>query len=300
MRAVSSFVGDPRTEDIIPPSAVPLLQRLRSAAGRYGWLLADQAVFALTNLVLNLLFAHWLTPSEYGRFGVTFSGFILLSVLHWSVVVEPLLVESARIEPARLGAYVVTLIRVHLLMLAAAGAIAMVAYSAGRELGAPEAAAGIASISAGGCALLALATARRLCLAFLSARVSTLIGLGYLLAATATAWLLHVAGLINWAALWVVMSGWSVFCAGAIAALLLRRGHSAGNYGVHDLLRAASRYAAWGSVTAGLSWIRSDGIYAVLDQTLWQPKGESQQGRGARVFSSGFAPWLPLRSAHPL
>ena len=67
--------------------------RLPAQVGKYGWLFVDQAVFALTNLVLNLLFAHWLTPAEYGRFGVTFSGFILLSVLHWFVVVEPLLVE---------------------------------------------------------------------------------------------------------------------------------------------------------------------------------------------------------------
>ena len=32
------------------------------AVRRYGWLLADQAVFAVTNLMINLLFAHWLTP----------------------------------------------------------------------------------------------------------------------------------------------------------------------------------------------------------------------------------------------
>jgi O-antigen/teichoic acid export membrane protein len=274
---MSSTIGQPGASEVVARQVRPVAdagaagtatrfstQHWVGVAGRYGWLLVDQAVFAATNLVLNLLFAHWLTPSEYGRFGVTFSGFILLSVLHWFVVVEPLLVESARIRPEQVGAYIATLVRAHVLLLAAAAAISAAAYLGGRLLGAPEAGAGIAAISSGGCALLALATARRLCLAFLTAMVSALIGLGYLVAATATAWLLHRAGLITWLALWAVMSGWSVACACAICAMLLRRPHARHLYRLHDLVRATSRYAAWGSVTAGFSWIRSDGIYAVL------------------------------------
>lgn len=234
------------------------------AIRQYGWLMADQAVFALTNLVLNVLFAHWLTPVEYGRFGITFSGFILLSVLHWYVVVEPLLVESARIAPNRLRSYIITLIRAHLILLAGASVLATLAWLTGRLLGRPDLGLGIAIAIICGCALLTLATARRLCLAFLTAAISALVGLLYLVAATATAWLLHSVGAISWLALWVVMSGWSLVCATIICAILLSRTNQGRPYRLAELARATSPFVPWGSASAGFSWVRSDGIYVVL------------------------------------
>ncbi len=252
-------------------SRARLKQIWSGPARQYGWLMVDQGVFAVTNLVLNILFAHWLTPSDYGRFGVTFSGFILLSVVHWFVVVEPLLVESARIAPDQVRAYIVTLVWAHVLLLAAAVAISAIAYVGGMLLGWPEAGSGIAASCAGGCAILALTTARRLCLVFLSAAISAQIGVCYLVAATMTAWLLHAVGVISWGALWGVMAGWCLVCAVAICLLLLRRTHKGRAYQLHDLARATSRYALWGSLSAGFTWIRSDGIYAVLAMTHGLP-----------------------------
>ena len=234
------------------------------AVRRYGWLLADQAVFAVTNLIINLLFAHWLTPVEYGRFALTFSGFILLSVLHWYVVVEPLLVESARIRPGQVRAYVLTLVRAHAMMLAAAGAVSAAAVLVAQRWGDPAVGWDVAASIGGGSALLTLAMARRLCLAFLSAAVSAAIGLCYLVATVATAAALWAADDVTWWTLWLVLAGWSVVCAGAICPLLLRHAGRGEPYGLRDLGRAASRYAAWGSVAAGFSWIRSDGIFVVL------------------------------------
>lgn len=243
----------------------------RRAARQYGWLMLDQAVFAVTNLILNILFAHWLTPVEYGRFGITFSGFILLSVLHWYVVVEPLLVESSRIGPDRLRCYVTTLIRAHLILLAVVSVVSLAAWTAGRLVGAPDIGDGVALALGCGCALLALATARRLCLAFLSAAISAVVGSCYLVAATATAWLLHASGLISWVSLWAVMGGWSLACAAVICVILLRRSHPGQQYRLRDLFRATSPFAVWGSLSAGFAWVRSDGIYLVLALTAGLP-----------------------------
>jgi len=273
--SVLTSVVAPQTDLPVEPSGVRrtsiAARRWAGVAGRYGWLLVDQAVFALANLVLNLLFAHWLTPSEYGRFGVTFSGYILLSVMHWYVVVEPLLVASTTIRQDQVGAYVATLVRLHVLMLAVAAAISTVAVLSGILLGWSEGGLEIAVISSGGCALLTLAAARRLCLAFLSARTSALVGLGYIIATTATAWLMHEFGLAGWLALWVVMSGWSILCATVICAILLRRPHASHLYRLRDLVHATSRFAAWGSVTAAFAWIRTDGIYMILAVTSGLP-----------------------------
>ena len=248
----------------IATEALPRGRRWASAAGRYGWLLIDQAAFAVTNLIINLLFAHWLTPLEYGRFAITFSGYILLSVLHWYVVVEPLLVESARIRAEQVRAYMLTLIRLHVAMLVAATGVSVVAVVVLAGFGAVETGQGIAASVGCGCAMLTLATARRLCLAFLSAMVSAIVGALYLVAAVATAWALYAAGAASWITLWFVMSGWSLVGAALICALLLRIPGPSSGYTLRDLLRATSRYSSWGSVTACFSWIRSDGIYAVL------------------------------------
>lgn len=270
----------------------PAARRWLKATRQYGWLMADQAVFALTNLVLNVLFAHWLTPVEYGRFGITFSGFILLSVLHWYVVVEPLLVESARIAPDRLRSYVTTLIRAHVILLAGATVLAALAWLTGMLLGRPDLGMGVAAAIGCGCALLTLATARRLCLAFLTAAISASVGLLYLVAATATAWLLHLAGAISWFALWVVMSGWSLACATIICAILLSRTVAGRPYRMAELVRATSPFVPWGSTSAGFAWVRSDGIYVVL--ALFQGLASVA---GTRAVVTLNAPVVQLNSA---
>ena len=160
-----------------------------------------------------------------------------------------------------------TLVRAHVLLLGAAAVIAVTACCTGAAAGWPQAGTAVAAISLGGCSLLTLATARRLCLAFLSAAASALVGVCYLLAATGSAWLLHYAGLTSWLALWGVMAAWSLACAAAIVALLLNGRPRSQPYGLGDLWRATRRYVAWGSVSAGFSWMRSDGIYAVLAAT---------------------------------
>jgi hypothetical protein len=240
-------------------------------ARRYVWLMLDQTVFAATNLILNVLFAHWLTPSDYGRFGLSFSGFILLSLLHWFVVVEPLLVESARIPPEQARTYVAALVRAHVLILTGAAVLCALGSIVARACGIPEIGNGIVAAGVGGCAILALITARRLCLVFLSAAISALVGIGYLLAATASAWLLHQVGFVNWLVLWAVMASWSLIGAAVLSLILLHKTRAIMPYSLGDLYRATSRYMGWGTCSAGMFWLRTDGMFVILALTQGLP-----------------------------
>lgn len=94
------------------------LGRLVRRGRSMGWLLFDQAVFAAGNFLTNIMFARWLDPISYGLFALSFSGFILLSVIHWSMMVEPLLVVAPTIERARQRAYVMVLIKSHVALIA--------------------------------------------------------------------------------------------------------------------------------------------------------------------------------------
>jgi O-antigen/teichoic acid export membrane protein len=140
-----------------------------------------------------------------------------------------------------------------------------------RACGVPEIGNGIIAAGFGGCAILALITARRLCLVFLSAAFSALVGIGYLVAATASAWLLHQAGFVNWLVLWAVMASWSFIGAAVISLILLHKTRATLPYTLRDLFRATSRYMGWGTCSAAMFWLRSDGMFVILALTQGLP-----------------------------
>ena len=73
------------------------------------WSIADQGLFAATNLVLNLLLAVWLTPAEYGAYALVYAVFLLLSTIHNGLLVEPMLVFGPEKYAGSFSSYVGTL-----------------------------------------------------------------------------------------------------------------------------------------------------------------------------------------------
>jgi hypothetical protein len=79
---------------------------MRDKVIRLFWLMTDQGVFALSNFVLNVQFARWLSPHEYGLFAISFTGFV---------------------DVDRRGSYLLALVRLHLLLLGSAIALCSLA-----------------------------------------------------------------------------------------------------------------------------------------------------------------------------
>ena len=63
------------------------------------WAIVDQALFALSNLLLNVLLARWLSPREYGAFVTAYVVLLLVTVAHAGLIIEPMMV----IGPSRFG-----------------------------------------------------------------------------------------------------------------------------------------------------------------------------------------------------
>jgi O-antigen/teichoic acid export membrane protein len=63
------------------------------------WAVVDQALFAVSNLIINILLARWLSPREYGAFVTAYVVLLLVSVAHTGLLIEPMLV----IGPSRFG-----------------------------------------------------------------------------------------------------------------------------------------------------------------------------------------------------
>ena len=70
------------------PKEVAFVDRLKYWTTRGFWAVTDQALFAVSNLVINVLLARWLSPREYGAFVTAFVVLLLVGVAHSSLIVD--------------------------------------------------------------------------------------------------------------------------------------------------------------------------------------------------------------------
>jgi len=154
----------------------PLRHALQGA-----WAVSDQALFALSNFALNLLLARWMSPRDYGAFGVAFSIFLLLGVLHTAFFTEPMLVHgpSDRYRH-KFGGYLKVLVGGHFLFSLAA-ALTLLAASIGLgRLGQPALSASIMGLAFMSPLVFLLWLGRRACYVLLLPRLAASGGILYM------------------------------------------------------------------------------------------------------------------------
>jgi O-antigen/teichoic acid export membrane protein len=94
------------------------------------WAVLDQALFAVSNLILNVLLARWLPPADYGAFATAFTVLLLVSVAHTAFLSEPMLVFGSDRYLASFSDYLRVLQKFHWrLMIAFSVALALVAVA---------------------------------------------------------------------------------------------------------------------------------------------------------------------------
>lgn len=249
-----------------PLSLVSHRRSLIAEAIEFAWLLADQGIFAATNFVVNILFARWLAPIDYGMFAVSFSGYLLLTVLHFGAVLEPILVQSAQVAANRLRSYIGVLIVAHILMIGGIGVVAVCGFIGAIWLGYEQAGLAILGAMLGGSLMVTLLSARRLCLVFLSARHSAIFGIVYLVGVVLTTFIIRRTSEVAWFDPWLVMGGWSLLCSAILLAILYSSLNGTDRFSLTELCRFQWQYARYGMVAAVCSWIRVDGVLLLLAQ----------------------------------
>lgn len=97
---------------------------------RGGWTLIDRALFAMSNFVLNVVLARWMSAEAYGAFAIAFSTFLIIGAAQSTMVSGPLLVFGPRRYRDRYPSYLGLVIKGQLVLsslisvgLAAAGAV---------------------------------------------------------------------------------------------------------------------------------------------------------------------------------
>lgn len=89
----------------------------RGALGRHiqtgSWAILDQGFFALSNFVLNVFLARWLSESVYGAFTIAFTIFLLIATFHTALFTEPMLVLGSGKYRAKFADYLRLLLGGH-------------------------------------------------------------------------------------------------------------------------------------------------------------------------------------------
>lgn len=102
-------------------------------ATKSGFAIVDQALFAGTNFVVNILLARFLPPGEYGAFALAYSVFLLFSTFHAASLIEPMMVFGPGEYAPHFREYLGILMRGHFyLMLPGSAVLAAAAFLLGR------------------------------------------------------------------------------------------------------------------------------------------------------------------------
>ena len=102
------------------PHAVARLQSRSTRLLSRKWLsrglfaIADQALISGSNFALGILLARWLGAAEYGVYALAFATFLLLSLVHHALLLEPMSVFGGSIYRSKLRRYLGLLLLVQL------------------------------------------------------------------------------------------------------------------------------------------------------------------------------------------
>jgi O-antigen/teichoic acid export membrane protein len=224
--------------------------------------IADQGVFAVSNFLLNILLARWLTPADYGAFALAYSVFLFLLLVHNALITTPMLVFGQGKYRERFPEYLGILLRGHFaLMLPGSALLVVAAFLLGKIYSAAVGQAFFALVVAAPFVLL-LWLLRRAFYARLNPIWAAASGVVYLVVLVAGTAVLHAAGDLSPSTAFLCMAAASLI---TCAVLLLRLQPTLATHSsmIHAVAADHWSYGKWVAAGAGPNWI-TDNIYFLV------------------------------------
>jgi O-antigen/teichoic acid export membrane protein len=103
---------DPGSRPSRLPSAAKM-QKMLSWGTKGGLAILEYGLIAGSNFILGFLLARWMTPEQYGAYGLGFSIFLLLSFLYQALLLEPMSVYGGSNYRENLRGYMRTSLKMH-------------------------------------------------------------------------------------------------------------------------------------------------------------------------------------------
>jgi O-antigen/teichoic acid export membrane protein len=242
------------------PSSKPISWFSRSA-----WTILDQALFAGSNFLLNVLLARWLSPVEYGAFTVAFTAFLLLGTAHTGLITEPMLVFGSGRFKQNIRSYITVLFKGHLLF-SAAGAIilaligAVLFFTQSKNLG-----FAFMTLSVAQPFLLLLWLARRECYTVFNVQKSALGGLVYSALMVAGTYALFKFNILSTVTAVTLLSVCSLIVASALLITTDSTDTSSTTKNITaEVLKKHWIYGRWAVCTDILSWMPGQLLFFIV------------------------------------
>lgn len=256
---------DPVEAEAASSSTRPSPSTIQKWIGTGFWAVSDQALFATSNFILNILLARWLTPSEYGAFAIAFSAFLLLATVHTALLTEPMLVFGPGRHMDHFRDYLAVLLNRHwrltALLSLLLGVIAVGSLLASLET--LPVAIGASALAAP--FVLFQWLMRRACYVRLQPRVATAAGAGYAIIVVAGAYLLFRSGLLSVVSAFALM-GFASLLAGAWLShrLGLNLLGSARSGLLKEVQTEHWGYGRWAVGSGALTWVPGNVYFLLL------------------------------------
>jgi O-antigen/teichoic acid export membrane protein len=254
---------------------------IRDALARYGaqgfgrwlgrgfWAVADQGLFAVSNFVLNVLLARWLVPQDYGVFSAVWVVFVLLTILHGGLLLEPMLIFGPGKYEGRLSEYLGVLLYGNF-GFAALGSLLFLLVGLGFWLGGSYAvSSALWSLALAGPLILFQWLMRRACYALLKPHLAALGGALYMVLMLFGTYVLYERYWLS-AAMAFGLMGFASLASGLLLTLHLRVDlPSLSSKGiVHEAFVNHWTYGRWAAITGVLIWVPQGACYLLLP--VWE------------------------------
>jgi O-antigen/teichoic acid export membrane protein len=237
---------------------------MRRWVGKGLWAVGDQGLFALSNFLVNVLLARWLSPQEYGAFALAYAVFLLLATAHTALLTDPALVFGPGKYEDHSDAYLRTLLSAHWAFSGVASGVLLLVTLVAASVGATRVALALLALAGATPFILMQWLFRRACYMRSEVRLAASGGALYMVLVLGGA-----VALYRWH--WLSsLSGLALMGCGSLAAAAwIRRGlgFSAGAVRVEfssDVLRDHWRYGRWAVGSLALATLPTSVCYFVL------------------------------------
>ena len=257
------------------------------------WAVTDQGLFATSNFLLNILLARWLTPQEYGAFGLAFAVFLFVGSMQQATLIEPMLVFGPGRYKERLPEYLGALICGHL-GFSALGSIALLLAGLGFALrGSSAISDALLALALAGPFILLLWLMRRACYVRLEPRLAASGGTCYMALMVAGAFGLYWLGWLSTStALGVMGISSLVVSVWLMARLRVKLPSLRKDTFARDAMEHHWKYGRWSVANKALAWVPHNIFYLLLP--IW---GGLAAGASFRALMNLLMPMLQANAA---
>lgn len=110
---------------------------------KLGFAIFDQAFFAVSSFIINILLARWMTPEQYGAFAVAYAWFLLPTNFYEAALIEPMNVFGAGKYSDHFQKYLGFIFRGHGILALLVSAVLLVGFALSYTYDSPVVAAAI-------------------------------------------------------------------------------------------------------------------------------------------------------------